>query len=206
MAACDAPVRRPYHSAESPAADTLFIQPFYPASAQWAAHEAAELRAFYHVPVVVLPSVRIYDTARSSTGRYSADRLLQCLSTARRAAGHKILGLTTYDIFTRKNSIAEWGIFGLGRCPGDQCIVSDFRLRRFKGKTQEFVTNVVLHEIGHNYGLPHCGYDSKCLMNDAKGTIATLYREQKWLCPHCSQKLTQSLYLSEAMQMALYEK
>ncbi|MBS1617146.1 MAG: hypothetical protein JST76_01415 [Bacteroidetes bacterium] len=164
------------------------------------------MRAFYHVPVVVLPSMRIYDTARAASGRYSADILLHCLSSLRRAQGHKILGLTTCDIFTRKNDISQWGIFGLGRCPGDQCIVSDFRLRKFKGKMQEFVTNVVLHEIGHNCGLPHCSHDDKCLMNDAKGTIATLYHEQKWLCPHCRQRLVAMLRIPGDMQLALYEK
>lgn len=58
--------------------------------------------------------MRIYDTARAASGRYSADILLYCLSSVRRAQGHKILGLTTYDIFTRKNNIADWGIFGAG--------------------------------------------------------------------------------------------
>lgn len=194
------------HQSTTTAGDTLYIQPFYPASAAWAQHEAAELHAFYQVPVIVLPERKIWDTARSATGRYSADILLHCLTSIERARGHKILGLTTYDIHTHKNNIAEWGIFGLGRCPGDQCIVSDFRLRKFKGRAQGFVTNVVLHEIGHNYGLPHCSADEKCLMNDAKGTIATLYREQKWLCPHCRQVLAERGHLPEAMQMALYEK
>ena len=73
----------------------------------------------------------------------------------------------------------------------EQCCQSarSGRLVKFTGKTNDFVVNTVLHEIGHTFNLDHCDKDERCLMNDAKGTIATLYKEQKWLCPACVKLL-----------------
>ncbi|MCW3126137.1 MAG: Peptidase family [Bacteroidetes bacterium] len=170
-------------------ADTIFIQPFYPVTDVFAQIASRELHDFYGSPIVILPTIKIYEKAHSATGRYSAPILLNCLSDLPRAKGYKILGLASFDIFTESRGVKEWGIFGLGNCPGNACVVSDFRLKQFKGKTEAFTINVIIHEIGHNFGLPHCDKDEKCLMNDAKGTIATLYKEQKWLCPYCTNKL-----------------
>jgi len=172
-----------------PADSTIYIQPFYPFSKERVAQVADEVQHFYHCRVLILPERKIYDEARSKSGRYSAPILLKLLDQQVKGRKEKILALTCYDVFCESNGVKEWGIFGLGNCPGHACVVSDFRLKWFPDKTQEFTINVVLHELGHTFGLPHCTYDEKCLMNDAKGGIAPLYKEKRMLCQHCLDKL-----------------
>ena len=168
---------------------TIYIQPFYPFSNERALQVAAHVHKFYHCKVVILPATAIYENTKSTDGRYSAAKLLILLNKQLSDKKAKILGLTSNDIFCEKHGVKEWGIFGLGYCPGNACIVSDFRLKKFKEKTQEFTINVVLHELGHTFGLPHCNYNEQCLMNDTKGSIKTLYKEKRLLCSRCSRKI-----------------
>jgi len=176
-------------SQTKPAESTVYIQPFYPFSAERAKLVAKEAAAFYKCKVVLLPERDIYPEARSKSGRYSADTLLKLLDRQLAGKNGHILALTSYDIFTESHGVKEWGIFGLGNCPGHASVVSDFRLKWFPDKTQEFTINVVLHELGHNFGLPHCDHDERCLMNDAKGGIKPLYKEKRMLCESCRRKL-----------------
>jgi archaemetzincin len=171
------------------AAETIYIQPFYPFSNEHAQQIADSVHKFYHCKIVMLPAAPIYKDAKSASGRYSATKLLTLLGKQVSDKQTKILALTSEDIFCKKNGVKEWGIFGLGECPGDACVVSDFRLKKFKEKTEEFTINVVLHELGHTFGLPHSNYNEQCLMNDAKGTIKTLYKEKRMLCTECSRKI-----------------
>ncbi|HZY36520.1 MAG TPA: zinc-dependent metalloprotease family protein [Mucilaginibacter sp.] len=66
---------------------------------------------------------------------------------------------------------------------------------RFKQNTsaeifRQRLIKVCLHEIGHNFGLPHCSSgDKRCLMRDAKGTIKEVDQAQVFLCPQCRQRL-----------------
>lgn len=173
---------------------TIYIQPFtgFPKSRMTLIK--SELEEFYKIKTIILPYRTIYSEARlAGTMRYNAGKLLDLLDNKLLNKKDKILGLTNYDIYTSKKvkgvQYPHWGIFGQSICPGNPCIVSDFRLLKFTGKTDFFVVNTVLHEIGHTFGLPHCENDEKCLMNDAKGTIQTLYKESKWLCPVCMRKL-----------------
>jgi hypothetical protein len=39
--------------------------------------------------------------------------------------------------------------------------------------------------MGHTLGLPHCDHTPTCLMNDARGTIRQIDREEPALCPVC---------------------
>jgi archaemetzincin len=180
---------RLYHYSFSAVSDTIFVQPFFPVQLNFSRAISEEIGDFYKSPVVILPEKKLYSSARSVTGRYSAPLILDNLGKEKRASRYKIIGVTSYDIFCESHGVKEWGIFGLGNCPGNSCVVSDFRLRKFVGHEKAFTVNVVLHELGHNFGLNHCDKDQRCLMNDAKGTIKTLYTEQKWLCPYCRRKL-----------------
>ncbi len=155
---------------------------------------AEELRAFYGMRIRVLPPMGYFKQAKlGNTSRYSASAILSLLKPVKPADCDRILGITDVDIFTSKEVkgviYPHWGIFGLGTMPGRECIVSDFRLRKFGKKTNEFMVLVALHEVGHNLGLPHCDKHPHCLMNDAKGTAKTLFQEKKWLCGSCRKKL-----------------
>jgi len=110
-----------------------------------------------------------------------------------------IIGLTDKDISTTKYSntstktikeptykYADWGIFGLGFMPGKSCIVSTFRLKE-KNFRSRFI-KICCHELGHNFGLPHCS-DKSCIMQDAAETIKTIDNVKLNLCNSCKKKI-----------------
>jgi archaemetzincin len=115
--------------------------------------------------------------------RYRADSLIKYMS---RSIGQDtiVIGMTTRDISTTKDSIADWGIMGLGYCPGNACVVSTFRLSKTKLSDQFY--KVALHELGHTLGLKHCP-DKTCLMRDAEG--GNPLDKEKDFCPSCKSLL-----------------
>jgi archaemetzincin len=123
--------------------------------------------------------------------RYKADSLLQFLAKRKPAGTNHILGLTGSDISVRLHRNSDWGVFGYGQCPGPAAVVSTYRLRRHPQHETGFRTrlkNVVLHELGHNFGLPHCP-DQYCLMKDAKGKLSSVEGDKRTLCASCQLKI-----------------
>ena len=116
--------------------------------------------------------------------RYRADSIISILS--RKAhAGEVYVGITETDISTTNldRKVDDWGVIGLGLCPGNACIAS---LYRIKNKTPENFFKVVIHEIGHNAGLPHCK-TLHCYMQDAEGHDSTPF--ENGFCKKCSAML-----------------
>ncbi len=94
--------------------------------------------------------------------RYRADSLIAWMRN--RAHENEIwLGITMNDISTTKGEHNDFGVMGLGYCPGSACVASDFRLRNKK-----MFYKVMIHELGHTTGLPHCSVKT-CYMTDAEG-------------------------------------
>ena len=134
------------------------------------------------------------------TARYRADKLIYWLKAEKPDSVDYILGLTNGDIsFTKKDKsgktkqpvqrYVDWGIFGLGYQPGASAIVSTYRLtNENQEKYIERIQKVALHELGHNFGLPHCKTES-CLMQDAAERIATIDNVRMELCAVCREKL-----------------
>ncbi|MBF4467304.1 Zn-dependent protease [Flavobacterium sp. LC2016-12] len=112
--------------------------------------------------------------------RYRADSIIKNLKNYV-GRDSVIVGLSHSDISTTKNGIKDWGIMGLGYRPGKSCVVSDFRLDA-RNKNQQFY-KLVLHELGHTAGLPHCKVKT-CLMRDAEG--GNPLDEEKDFCRNCS--------------------
>ena len=115
--------------------------------------------------------------------RYRADSIIKNLRT-HIGSDSVIVGLSNYDISTTKDGIKDWGVMGLGYKPGKACVVSDFRLSN-KNKNEQFY-KLVLHELGHTAGLPHCKIKT-CLMRDAKGSNP--FDQEKAFCSHCKRFL-----------------
>ena len=123
--------------------------------------------------------------------RYRADSLLRFLSKRKSANSDHIMGLTGSDISVSIHQNNDWGVFGLGQCPGPAAVVSTFRLKREQQNETAFknrLKNVVLHELGHNFGLPHCP-DKTCLMKDAKGKLSSVEGDNRMLCTSCRLKI-----------------
>jgi archaemetzincin len=151
-----------------------------------------EAAVFYQCDVKVLQSCPLPQAAwYAPRSRYKADSLLN-YQLGLKSSAATVAGLTGKDISTTNGSIPDWGVFGLGFCPGKACVISTHRLQKAsktKEQLKERLIKVVLHELGHNFGLPHCTNSLSCLMADAGGTIAQVDRERKWLCDKCREKI-----------------
>ena len=128
--------------------------------------------------------------------RYRADSLLNFLESYNHGDIDLVVGLTGKDISCTNETFVDCGIFGLGLMPGHACVVSTYSKRlginASRALLEERLTKVVLHELGHNLGLDHCNTPN-CLMEDAGGTIKTVDREKKEVCPKCSRFLSDLL-------------
>ena len=111
-----------------------------------------------------------------------------------------VLGITSKDIsMTKRDAKGEiknpkskyldWWVFGLGFKPGQNCIISTYRLRNVKTDLYlSRVQKIAIHEIGHNMGLDHCETE-ECVMQDAVESIKTVDLEGYELCGKCRQKI-----------------
>jgi archaemetzincin len=115
--------------------------------------------------------------------RYRADTLIK-LQSKLVGADTVVIGMTSKDISTTKNNIKDWGVMGLGYCPGNACVVSSYRLSP-KDKLAQFY-KVAIHELGHTQGLPHCPNIS-CFMRDAEG--GNPLNEETAFCTACKKFL-----------------
>ena len=177
------------------------IQPFGEFSSKEAKIMQEKIAEFYHVKVTLLKPVELpkkaYINIKSS--RYRADTLIRFLRKNMDCNYNFVIGLTDKDISTTKYSnklkktikqpnykYADWGVFGLGFMPGKSCIVSTFRLKE-KNFRSRFI-KICCHELGHNFGLPHCS-DKTCIMQDAAETIKTIDNVRLNLCNSCKKKV-----------------
>ena len=145
---------------------------------------------YYPVSVTIASGVNLPLNAwYAPRARYKADTILSFLSTIKPAEARIITGITDKDISTRKGTNADYGIMGLGLQPGYTCVVSTFRLQKGSPNDNllfQRLLKTVLHEIGHNFGLPHCA-NKHCLMADAEGTLNQ--DNETGLCDECKSKL-----------------
>lgn len=151
-----------------------------------------EVEVFYKCNAIIIPVSNLPTNAfYTPRQRYKADSLLVFQKQLAKDGIRSVIGFTAKDIST---ATPDWGVFGLGYCPGKACVISTYRLKKASVTTvqlKERLIKVVLHELGHNLGLPHCTFNKECLLTDAGGTIKQVDRERKWLCSKCTQILHQ---------------
>lgn len=160
------------------------------------------IEGYYGVKVKILEPKPLPKNAfiNIKSPRYRADSLIRIQERIIPNGIDYILGLTESDISTTKREkdgsikkpisrYRDFGIMGLAYRPGNSCIVSDFRLKH-KNKEIHFgrFKKVVIHELGHNFGLPHCP-DKKCVMTDAVESVKTIDNAKPDLCIVCKNKL-----------------
>lgn len=152
-----------------------------------------EIELFYNAEVVdlgrkAMPQLAYYAPRK----RYRADKLIDWLLDIRPDSVEFILGLTASDISHTKGEIKDYGIMGLAYRPGRSGVVSTFRVGKGAKNEAQFVerfSKIVLHELGHNFGIEHCRHAKLCLMRDACGTVKTLDSEPKTVCENCRKRL-----------------
>lgn len=166
---------------------TIYIQPLGGVEKVYIDSVKSAINKFYGYNCVVLDKLEFTnDILSQSQKRYDANKILKKYNSSKNT-----LVITEKDITHRKGNISEWGILGLGFQPGKICVISTFRCKKnvTKNVSIERLKKVALHEIGHNLGLPHCGYNHKCLMNDARGTIKQVDKNGYFFCKNCQNLL-----------------
>lgn len=145
---------------------------------------------FYNVTVYIQPNTSFPDHIfYKPRQRYRADRIIHWLRMNMPDSARTIVGITGKDVSTTKGEVYDYGVMGLGYRPGHACVVSTFRpakTAKDKNHLQQRLLKLVLHEMGHNFNLPHCP-DEACFMVDAEGYMKL--DEERYLCDSCSYKL-----------------
>jgi archaemetzincin len=185
---------------------TIVVQPYDGFPLNYADTVKSVLSEMYGVKTEVFKSIPHPKNAfvNIKSPRYRADSLIYYLKTDELYVQHDhVIGLTSKDISTTKysdfknkiikepkNKYTDWGIFGLGYMPGKSCVVSSYRLEMNVSKEQFIarLKKVSCHEIGHNFGLPHCP-NKECIMQDAAETIKTIDNVNLQLCDNCKNKI-----------------
>jgi archaemetzincin len=134
---------------------------------------------------VSMPRLAYYEPRK----RYRAEKILKYLKGVKPDSVDYIVAITSEDISTAKNGKKDWGIFGLGYRPGVASVVSIFRLGNNKKVLTRRVLKITKHELGHNFGLPHCKKSKTCVMSSAEGSIKTVDRVSNIFCKACQSKL-----------------
>jgi archaemetzincin len=162
----------------------VVVQPFTSFPAQQTAEIVKELKQIQQRVIVNKPIPLPASAYYVPRNRYKADSIITCLRRFGNA-DTVVLGLTNKDISTTKSTHADWGIMGLGYTPGPACVVSSYRLRSDNYSSQLY--KLVLHELGHTQGLPHCSVKS-CYMRDAEG--GNHLQEEIAFCEDCKTLLS----------------
>lgn len=161
------------------------------------------IKKTYNIDVFQLKQIELPQHAfvDIKSPRYRADSLIKYLKTYKPDSLNYILGLTTKDISTTKRDkngalkkpeykYKDWGVFGLGYVPGPSSIVSTYRYKDTNKKLFiERVQKISAHELGHNFGLPHCKSGLPCIMKDAAETIKTVDEVDLILCESCKSRI-----------------
>ena len=178
----------------------IAIAPYHDIDSSTTALIAHEFEDFYvNVKTSVLPNEIMPDSLLAwSKTRYNANKILRHLAEIKPGTATYILALTDDRIAACGDSIHETGVAGLGDEPGYCCVVSTAALQKNIKDSNQFnqrLLKACMHEMGHNFGLPHCKKNKKCLMRSSGGTILTLDEEDLFLCKHCRELLTQKGFI-----------
>ncbi|HUM50331.1 MAG TPA: archaemetzincin [Chitinophagales bacterium] len=147
------------------------------------------IKNYYQFNVIILPNITLPKQAfYKPRNRYRADTIIRFLRDNKPNQFQYIIGFTANDISATKNEYPDFGIMGLGFVPGPSCVVSTYRLKTSDDNLlKERIAKVVLHEIGHNLGLPHC--TNYCFMHAAEASIKQVDAEPLDLCKECKKNI-----------------
>ena len=135
----------------------------------------------------VYPSVQLSDNPiklpekyyYAPRDRYSGRGLLKDLSQYKR--GTVVLGLTNEVIYEPNEKSPTFGIFGIGSVDGHVAVISSTLPSR-KKHSDEHLIKLMMHELGHSFGLNHCK-DEHCFMVDAEH--GNKFSKTPSFCPQC---------------------
>ena len=130
---------------------------------------------------------KYFDTERK---QYNAEKLIKDLDSLQFAPGAKKIGLFRVDLFI---PILTY-IFGQAYFRGNTGVVSLYRLRNeqygLKPDSQilyDRFYKVILHELGHTFGLVHC-HVPDCVMRSST-YVEDIDQKKSRLCINCRKEL-----------------
>ncbi len=128
-----------------------------------------------------------YDPSRD---QYNSRHLLQLLHEARPTSAERIVGIASVDLFIPVLTF----VFGEAQLDGSAAVVSSLRLdNRFYGlpadtaRLETRLVTEVVHELGHTFGLRHCGA-SRCVMNRST-YVEEIDLKDESFCVQCASKV-----------------
>lgn len=111
--------------------------------------------------------------------RYSGRGLLKDLSQNKH--GTVVLGVTNEVIYEPNEKSPTFGIYGIGSVGGHVAVISSTLPSR-KKHSDEHLVKLMMHELGHSFGLNHCK-DEHCFMVDAEH--GNKFSKTPSFCPQC---------------------
>jgi archaemetzincin len=181
------------------------IQPFGNVNAGYLAYVKNSLQKDFS-SVKILPKMNLPRTAFVGIRmRYDANKMLsylQDLFVKRQYPNETFLiGVTESDLCQNRENPQKWkgelgfgspdyGIMGLGYQPKSKNIVPSQKVNinsthRLHSNKKEQLAKLIKHELGHNFGLPHCPNKS-CIMRDAEG--GNHFNEMTGFCKKCKSQ------------------
>ena len=118
--------------------------------------------------------------------RYKADKLVKHLRQLQ-ASSELVVGFSSKDISDRVHGYEDFGVMGWTRISLHSSVVSTYRLSD-KSRLQSDFVKLVLHELGHADGLPHCKNSVSCYMRDANKQ--NHFPELDGFCDKCKTHLS----------------
>lgn len=185
-------------SKESPVLPRLAVVPLGNVDAELVTHVAQEIARRFNFEVVTQAPLSLPQAAwYAPRKRWRAEKLLTYLSEGGLIQADRVAAITEAPISTTKGNIFDWGIAGLGTLAGKSSVFTAYLFHKFKKKDpkryRRYMANLVMHEVGHTLGLPHCE-DAHCVMADAKGNaIRAAELSNNEFCPVCAAKLGEQL-------------
>lgn len=116
--------------------------------------------------------------------RYRGTGLLDDLMKHKK--GGYVLGLTDKVIYDENEISPTFGIFGISYQGDSVSVISSLRPKTLKPLSDDEMQELMLHELGHAFGLPHCK-DERCIMVDAEH--GNKFAHTQSFCPSCRDYL-----------------
>lgn len=100
--------------------------------------------------------------------------------------GGYALGLTRKIIYDRNEISSTFGVFGISYIGDSVSVISSLRPKTLKPLSDDEIQELMLHELGHAFGLPHCK-DERCMMVDAEH--GNKFAQTQSFCNNCKKYL-----------------